>query len=228
MRVEDFQQPRTGVLGHGDRVAEGEARGGDPFLVQAAQPIVHAVEGRTGHRRDIEIAREGLDALARRRLQRIRGGGIALVGARPETGGGLDAEGVIDLVRGRLIAVGIGPRDGHPDVMTAIDLQPAPDTGQGSRRELHAAEARGRPRAERRDRAEHRVAGAPVQRLGGDHAVDGPHGIVALGAFGEGQFQVAHGAIGRRIQQGAHRGELALGQLAHDARATPDETRPCC
>ncbi len=227
MSVEDLHQPRTGVLGHGHSVAEGETRGSDPVVAEPPQPLVHPLQAPTRHRRQVEIGRESLGAPAGL-LQGADRGRIAGIGAGPEAFGRLGAERVIDLLGRRLDAARIGAGQSLLHLPPPGLLQAAPDAVERRPRENRRAQSIARGAAERHERAEDGVAGAAVERLGGDHAVDHPHGGVAFGARGQGGLEVADGAVGRRGQQGPHRGELTLGQLAHNNAVTPEYRPQCC
>ncbi len=181
---------------------------------------MHPLQAAARHRRQVEIGGEGLGA-AGGLLQGGGGGRVAWIGAGPQALGGLGAEGVVDLLWRGIEAARVGPGQGLLHLAAARLLQAAPDAAQSRRREDRGAQPVARGAADRHERAEDGVAGAAVEGFGRDHAVDHPHGGVALGAGGQGGLQVADGAIGRRGQQGPHRGELALGQLAHTNAVAP-------
>ncbi len=182
---------------------------------------MHSVERGAGHRRQVEIGCELLSAGVHGRVQNGRGGGVAGIGAAPQPLGGLGAELVVEFVGGRIEAARVGPRHRALEIASAGLLQAPPDPGQGGGGEDRGMQpGRGRA-AEGSQGPEDGVAGAAVERLDGHHAVDHPHGRMAVRSGGQGGLEIAHRAVGRGGQKGPHGCELALRQVAHEDAATP-------
>jgi hypothetical protein len=88
-----------------------------------------------------------------------------------------DAEPVGQL-GGRLgLAPAVGQRLGQGDLVRRLVPQRFPDQRERARRESQGPE-RSRGAAQRRDRREHQVAGAPVAGLGLKHELDGGEALV--------------------------------------------------
>ncbi len=222
---QDLEQPGPGVLGHVHRVLERHPHGGGAFVVQAAQPLRHPVQGGAGDRRDVEVGGEQFGAVGMGLVQHIGRGLVAGVGSRPQAGRGAQAEPVKRRSGQRLAGVGVD-RDGRGlDIARRFQLERAPDVDQRRWRKQQPPPALSGRRTQGRQRAENGDAGVALGGFGGDHLLDRPHAFVPATAGRQTGLQISQRAVRRGGHQRPHATQLQFGQVGHRYSAGANTSR---